>query len=158
MTYSHFPAGGRARAMREPLEPRPSGYESDDDEPAGGSSDSAALHATPAMPLPGTPIEGPEASPDPLTRGQSGSAAPARGPAQCGAGAAEGVGLGSGDADEPGPGEAQGGAAAGGAFDGAELSLADLDLLEASGRAGEADGWGTLRFTLNPTLVPRPCP
>ncbi|KAK9821718.1 hypothetical protein WJX81_002790 [Elliptochloris bilobata] len=111
-------AGSGPRGTLEPLEARPSGYESDDDEPNGAGTHSAAIDAGP---LPGVPAE------------ERSAAVPACGLALAGSSRAEGLGLGF-ELEEGQEGAAAGGDGAHG--DEAELSLADLDLLEASGRAG----------------------
>lgn len=137
--------GGRPRTTLEPLEPRPSGYESDDDEPCGASSavEAAAGRAPPEEGFPGSAPPGPAVLGS-ASRGWQPVAtpAPARGPAGTGAiGVGGGSGLGSGEGDAGPSGGELGRAGWSGAVQGgddAELSLADLDFLEASGMTGVA--------------------
>lgn len=137
--------GRRPRTTLEALEPRPSGYKSDDDEPCAASSagEAAAGRAPPDEGFPGSASPGP-ALPGSAPRGWQPVAAPApaRGPAGTGVnGAVGGLGLGSGEGDAGPSGGGLGRAGWSGVVQGgddAELSLADLDFLEASGMTGVA--------------------
>jgi hypothetical protein len=135
MTRSCCAAGSRPRAPRAPLEPRPSGYESDDDEPASCAGDRAEPRASPAA-APAEPIprdRGGAAALLPLQAGAAGDRG-APGDASLADPVHGGVGLHGGIPRMHGGGAGPAGAAAPGnaaaANGDAELTLADLDLLE----------------------------